>query len=215
MAKKEFKVPVCRADSYWDDPEKLAIIRNDINNEGLTAVLIAGPSSRVYQDVFKFEGVITERVNLREHVIWCQPAKNEDTQMLAEDYLRMYLTKLKKYEDRAPFMEETDKSILVIGGGVSGMTAALEAAKAGYQVCLVEKEPQLGGWAAKFSKVFTGKPPYDQLAESPVKEKVAAITASDKIKVITGSRVFSISGAPGMFDVIIRPDGPWTAGTAG
>ena len=57
-------------------------------------------------------------------------------------------------------MEPVDKSILVIGGGITGLTAALEAAKAGSQVYLVEKEPQLGGWANKFHKVFNGKPPY-------------------------------------------------------
>ncbi|MEW6348000.1 MAG: FAD-dependent oxidoreductase [Thermodesulfobacteriota bacterium] len=210
VVKKEMKVPLCRADSYWDEPEKLAIIRNDIKNEELTAVVIAGPSSRVYQDVFRFEGIITERVNLREQVIWCQPANHEDTQMLAEDYLRMGITKTKKYEDRAPFMEETDKSILVIGGGISGMTAAFEASKAGYQIYLVEKAPELGGWTGKFSKVFTGKPPYDQIVDSPAKEKIAAVNGAANIKVFTGSRVYAISGAPGMFDVIIRPEGEWT-----
>ncbi len=205
------KVPLCRADSYWDEPEKLAIIRNDIKNEELTAVVIAGPSSRVYQDVFRFEGTITERVNLREQVVWCQPANHEDTQMLAEDYLRMGITKTKKYEDRAPFMEETDKSILVIGGGISGMTAALEAGKAGYQVYLVEKQPELGGWIGKFSKVFTGKPPYDQIVDPPAKEKIAAVNSAANIKVFTGSRVYAIAGSPGMFDVFIRPDGDWSA----
>ncbi len=60
-------------------------------------------------------------------------------------------------------MEAVEKAILVIGGGITGMTSALEAAKAGYQVYLVEKEPQLGGWANKFHKVFTAKPPYDSI----------------------------------------------------
>ena len=45
-----------------------------------------------------------------------------------------------------------NKRILVVGGGISGMTAALEAAKTGYDVVLVEKEKQLGGWAAKLHK---------------------------------------------------------------
>jgi quinone-modifying oxidoreductase, subunit QmoB len=209
VATKEFKVAVCRAEQYWSDPDKLAIIRNDITGEGLTAVIIAGPSPRVFQHVYKFDGVITERINLREQVIWCHPANDEDTQMLAEDYMRMGITKASKYDDRPPFTEAVDKGILVIGGGISGLTAALEAAKAGYQVCLVEKEPQLGGWANKFSKVFTGKPPYDQLVDSPVQEKIAAVMKHENIKVFTGHRVYSISGAPCMFDVVIREDGPW------
>lgn len=209
VATGEFKVAVCRADAYWSDPDKLAIIRNDIAGESLTAVIIAGPSPRVFQHAFKFDGVITERINLREHVVWCHPANDEDTQMLAQDYMRMGITKTSKYEDRPAFTEASDKGILVIGGGITGLTAALEAAKAGYQVCLVEKEPQLGGWANKFAKVFTGKPPYDQLVTSPVQEKIAAVMKNENIKVFTASRVYSISGAPGMFDVVVRPDGPW------
>jgi len=206
---KKLKAAVCRTDSYWSAPEKLAIIRNDIANEALTAVIIAGPSPRVLQQEFKFDGVITERCNLREHVVWCHPANDEDTQLLAEDYLRMWIVKTSKYDDRPPFMEATEKGILVIGGGMTGLTAAVEASAAGYQVYLVEKEPQLGGWANKFHKVFTGKPPYDEIVDSPVHEKIKAVNASDKIKVFLGSRVFRISGAPGMFDVVIRPDGPW------
>lgn len=209
VATGEFKVPVCKAEPFWSDPDKLEIIKNDIAGEGLNAIIIAGPSPRVFQEAFRFEGVITERINLREHVVWCQPANHEDTQMLAEDYMRMGITKLTKYEDRPPFTEATEKAILVIGGGITGMTAALEAAKAGSQVYLVEKEPQLGGWANKFHKVFTGQAPYDSITDPPVQEKIAAISANDKIKVFTGHRVFSISGGPGMFDVIIRPDGPW------
>ncbi len=48
-----------------------------------------------------------------------------------------------------------------------------------------------------------------RLSDSPIQEKIAAVNANDKIKVFTGQRVFSIAGAPGMFDVMIRPDGPW------
>lgn len=210
VATSEFKVAVCRAEPYWSDPEKLAIIRNDIATEGLGAVVIAGPSSRVFQKEFSFENVITERINLREHVIWCHPANDEDTQMLAEDYMRIGLTKAGKYEDRPAFTDPSEKGVLVIGGGITGLTAALGAAGAGNQVYLVEKDQKLGGWLNKFPKVFTGKPPYDELVDPPIQEKIKAVEASDKIKVFLGSRVFSISGAPGMFDVIIRPDGPWS-----
>lgn len=209
VAKDEFKVAVCKAEPYWNTTDRLSEIRNDIANEGLTAVIIAGPSMRVFQQEFKFDGVITERINLREHVIWSHPANDEDTQMLAEDYMRMGITKTTKYEDRPPFVEPVDKSILVIGGGMTGITAALEAAKGGYQVYLVEKEPQLGGWANKFHKVFDGKPPYTEIVDSPAQGKISAVNKNEKIKVFAGHRVYSISGAPGMFDVIVRPDGPW------
>ena len=77
--------------------------------------------------------------------------------MLAEDYMRMWITKTSKYEDRPPFMEAVDKGILVIGGGMTGMTAALEAAAAGYQVCLVEKEPATRRMGQQVSQGVHGK----------------------------------------------------------
>ena len=209
VANDEFSVAICRAEAYWSDPEKLEIIRKDIADEGLTAVVIAGPSRRVLEDAFRFDGVITERANIREHAIWCQPANDENTQMLAEDYLRMALTKVTKYTDRPPYEEEIVKSILVIGGGITGVTAALGAADAGYQVYLVEKEPELGGWAAKYPKVFTGNPPYDLLEDPPIDEIVSEVVKHPKIKVFTLSRVYSISGAPGLFEAVVRADGPW------
>ena len=209
VAKDEFKVAICKAESYWSDSDKLAAIRNDIAVEGLTAVIIAGPSNRVFQREFTFDGVITERINLREHVVWSHPGNDEDTQMLAQDYMRMGITKASKYDDRPPFIEPVEKAILVIGGGMTGMTAALEASAAGYQVYVVEKETQLGGWANRFHKVFTGKPPYDEIVDSQIHEKIKAVNANDNIKVFTGHRIYGISGAPGMFDAVIRPDGPW------
>ena len=117
VATDEFKVAVCRAEPYWSDPDKLAIIRNDIANEGLTAVIIAGPSPRVFQKEFTFDGVITERMNLREHVVWCHPANDEDTQMLAEDYMRMGITKTSKYEDDRPSWRRWTKAFWLSAAG--------------------------------------------------------------------------------------------------
>ncbi len=205
----EFTIALCKAEPYWSEPDKLEIIKADIASEELTVLVIAGPSMRVFQDVFTFEGVETVRVNIREHVVWCQPANNEDTQMLAEDYLRMGITKAENIDPRDPFLDANEKGILVIGGGITGMTAAIEAGAAGYQVYLVEKEESLGGWTGKFPKVFTGKPPYDDLVDPPIQEKVDAVNAAENIKVFTSSQIYEVSGAPGMFEAIIRPNGPW------
>ncbi len=87
---------------------------------------------------------MVERVNLREHVAWCHKPQDEDTQMLAEDYLRMGVARALKTEPPKPLADEISKAVLVVGGGVTGITAALEAAEAGYDVFLVEKEEQPG-----------------------------------------------------------------------
>ena len=63
-------------------------------------MVVAACSGRVKTDVFAFDPMTTilERVNLREHVAWCQPAGAEDTQMMAEDYLRMGITRVEKVD---------------------------------------------------------------------------------------------------------------------
>jgi len=149
VATDECKVPICRIVDSCEGPG-LKSINEEIQSEGLTKVVIAGISPRRYAaDAFP-DGVIVEKVALREHVVWCQPPNEEDTQVLAEDYLRMYIAKVQKMEPLEPFQSEEaiDKSILVVGGGIAGMTAALEAAKAGYEVQLVESTDRLGGWLA-------------------------------------------------------------------
>ena len=52
------------------------------------------------------------------------------------------------------FMSEQDKSILIVGGGISGLTTAVEAAEAGYNAVIVEKSPYLGGRVSRMNKYF-------------------------------------------------------------
>jgi Heterodisulfide reductase, subunit A and related polyferredoxins len=123
--------------------EGVELINKDIADEGLNTVIIGACSYRVNYDVFNFGlNVVVERVNLREQVAWVMPPKEENTQELAEDNLRMGCSKAKDTQPPEPFKaeEEYSKDVLVVGGGLAGMTAALEAAKAGYQAILVEKE---------------------------------------------------------------------------
>jgi quinone-modifying oxidoreductase subunit QmoB len=115
--------------------------------------------------------MVLERVNLREHVIWCQPPNHEDTQMMAEDYLRMGIVKAQKSEPLEPVTGDVSRRILVVGGGVTGMTAALEAANAGYEVVLVEKAPALGGFVASLTRRFPTEPPYDALATEGLRRR--------------------------------------------
>jgi quinone-modifying oxidoreductase subunit QmoB len=205
VATDECKAPFCKTVESCEGPG-LESINEDIAAEGLTKVVIAGISPRRYaQDAFP-DGVIVEKIALVEHVVWCQPAGEEDTQMLAEDYLRMYIAKIQKMEPLEPFLpEETiDKTILVVGGGVAGLTAALEAAKAGYDVQLVEKSDRLGGWLAKQHKSVPTKPPYRELEDTGVEDLIAEVEGNSRIKVHTSAATSSIVGAPGLFDVTLQ-----------
>ncbi|TKJ38512.1 heterodisulfide reductase subunit A [candidate division LCP-89 bacterium B3_LCP] len=205
VATDEYKVSFCKTIDSCEKPV-LDSINEDIAREELNKVLIAGISPRCYTDDMFPQDVMVEKVALREHVVWCQPANDEDTQMLAEDYLRMYITKLQKMEPVEPFKSEEaiDKSILVVGGGITGLTAALEASKAGYKVHLVEKTNQLGGWLAKQHKSIPTKPPYRDLEDTGVDELIEEVKGNTQIKIYTSAVTSKITGAPGLFDVSIK-----------
>ncbi len=207
VVENEFKITPKIHDAFCGR-EGIEIIKNDIES-GVNAVVICACSPRFKQDVFNFgENVITVRVNLREDVVWSHDI-DEHAQELAEDYVRMGIVQAQKTELPEPYIEETSKDILVVGGGVTGLTAALECAKAGYKVYLVEKEDELGGWVRKFRSILPGKFPYRELvnAESYIKEKVNEVINNENITVYTSTKIKSISGQPGMFDVVVDRGG--------
>ncbi len=178
------------------------MIKSDIN-AGYNTLVIAACSPRVNWDVFNFEGCIVERVNLREGVVWSHDP-GEETQSLAQDYLKMGIVKAQKTDIPEPYLEETSKTILVIGGGITGMTAALEAADAGYDVVLVEKEAELGGWAAKFYKLTAFEKPFNRIVDSSaLQEMINRVENHPKIKVYKSTTIEKISGQPGLFDVAL------------
>ncbi len=207
IATGEYNVPVCKTHPFLCGKEGVQLVKDDIEKEGVNAVVLMACSPRVNYDVFKFPNVIVERGNIREQVVWSHPANDEDTQMMAEDYTRMAIVKTEKSELPEPHKEEISKDILVIGGGISGITAALEAANAGYKVILVEKEKELGGFAAKWFKQLPTRDPYQELEEPVVASRIEEVKANDNVKIYTGATVEKVEGAPGLFDVTIKSDG--------
>ncbi|MBW2060418.1 MAG: hydrogenase iron-sulfur subunit [Deltaproteobacteria bacterium] len=207
VATDEKKVPLCKTHPNLCSPEGVDLIKNDIAGEGANTLVIAACSLRVMYDVFNFDQCIVDRVNLREQVVWCQKPNDEDTQMMAEDYLRMSLAKVEKMELPEPFEpeQEISRDILVVGGGLAGMTSALEGAKAGYSIVLVEKEPQLGGFQNKVRQKVTF--PYKDFQDNDIGELIKAVTEHEKIKVYTDAAVEKTEGAPGLFEVSIKSNG--------
>ena len=207
VATSECKAAVCKNHPNLCGPAGVQLIRDDIANEGVNTLIIAACSLRVMYDVFNFEGAIMDRVNLREQVVWSHPANDEDTQMMAEDYIRMGAARMKQMEPPEPFKPEQDLStdILVVGGGTTGMTAALEVAKAGFSAVLVEKETELGGFQKNVSKNVTF--PYKDVQANEINKLIAAVKNNDKIKVLTGSKVEKLSGGPCVFNAQIKQNG--------
>src|SRR3970282_3057345 len=89
----------------------------------------------------------------------------------------------------------SNKRILVFGGGISGMTAAMEFSKPGYDVLLVEKSGALGGWAAKLWKRVPNREPYVNPADTGIAEMAKQIEADKRIKVSLNSTITRTSGA--------------------
>lgn len=183
--------------------EGVELIEKDLSN--LDAVVIAACSPRVKAATFSFNGKYVERVNLREGVVWSHEV-NVHTQELAEDYLRIGIVKAQKAEKPEPYRQETSKDILIVGGGVSGLTAAIEIAKAGYKAVIVEKEAELGGFAKKLYKSLPTSRPYTKL-EEPVVTKLIQEVKNLGIQVFTSTIVESIRGQPGMFEVRLNQNG--------
>jgi quinone-modifying oxidoreductase subunit QmoB len=94
-----------------------------------------------------------------------------------------------------------------MGGGLAGLTAAKEAAKAGYEVTIVEKEAQLGGKALGWRKMFPTAYPYAELEQPTIQDLIAEVQGNSKITVKTGCEIARIGGAPGQFNVTIKAAG--------
>jgi quinone-modifying oxidoreductase subunit QmoB len=91
----------------------------------------------------------------------------------------------------------------VLGGGWTGLNAALAAAGAGVPVTLVEKEDQLGGRARNFRRTIPLKAPHDKAHELDLAAKVAAVTGNSNITVLKNSSLFRLSGSPGSYTAVI------------
>ncbi|RPJ71845.1 MAG: CoB--CoM heterodisulfide reductase iron-sulfur subunit A family protein, partial [Desulfobacteraceae bacterium] len=200
----------------------LAILKQDVAG-GVNALVIAACSPRVLYDAFRFDGCIVERVNLREQVVWSHPRatwpapteeqKDDETfidhvQMMAADYLQMGLAKIKKVELPAPYKLETlSRKILVIGGGITGISAALDAAKTGYEDNIIEKEPALGGNAAKWRKQLPTEYPFEKSTAPVTQTKIKELGNFSNIQVKTSTVVARIAGQPGDFTVTFKQPG--------
>lgn len=205
VATKEYKAPVCRTHNFLCGQEGVARIHKDLAEGSVNTVVLAACSPRAKTDCFQFNsGVIVERVNLREQVAWSHKPNDEDTQMLAEDSLRMGIVKAQKMEPLEPLSDTISQTILIVGGGVAGINAALEAAAAGHNVILVEQEAQLGGALAKAKKDIPTHAPYTQAEANVLAPKLQAVAENPRITVLCSTHVARTEGQPGTFDVTLE-----------
>ncbi len=185
-------------------PEGVQLIKDDIAKEGINTIIIAACSPRVKYEEFSFAGALVERVNIREFVAWTLEPNTDEANDAAYDYLTMGIAKAQKASLPEPnILADLNDTILVIGGGIAGMTAALSAANAGQKVVLVEKDPQLGGFVNRLYK----KIPTDTYFKKPlivdtgINKTVSEVESNPNIKVYKSATVARTEGQPGLYDV--------------
>jgi quinone-modifying oxidoreductase subunit QmoB len=215
---EEEGMPV-KTHSFLCGKEGVELIKKDIG-DGTNTLVLAACSRRVNFDIFRFDGCITDRVNLREGVVWSHPRSDfpalteeekeegemfDRVQMMAEDYLKMGMTRVEKIDLPEPYkMESFSRKILVIGGGITGISAAVDAAKAGYDVTIVEKQAHIGGYAAKLRKQLPLEHPYEDLLPPAIHAKIDELENYSNITVKTNTVVARIAGEPGDFTVTLK-----------
>ncbi len=213
----------CKTHPFLCSKDGVDFLKKEIEEESLDGVVIGACSRRVNFDVFRFDNVMVERVNLREGVVWPHPREKypalteeqkddeehfDPIQMKANDYIKMGMTRLEKVKLPEPYQTETfSRKILVLGGGVTGMTAALDGAKAGYEVTIVEKTDKLGGYAAQLRSQMPVTEPFEELIPPVVDKLIKEVASYDTIDVRTATEVARIAGQPGEFNVTFKKPG--------
>ncbi len=219
-AKRDGKMQEVKSSEMLCNAEGVKMIQDEIDG-GATHVMIAACSRRAKVEAFNFPTVAMTRANLREGVIWVRPDTDEHretTQEMADDYIRMACAEARSMKAPSPSGEqELNKHILVVGGGVTGMSAALESAAAGYPVTLVEKTGALGGHLAQLYKKSPGKAAprglpnaldaeFPGLEDTGVEGLIQQVEENANITVHLNSTLTKTQGAPGRFKAEIATE---------
>lgn len=204
----EAQVKVCKVLENLISLEGVEEIKRDIQDQGLDTLVIGASSPRYHTDLFDFgPDIVVDRVSLRELVAWTHEPQHEYTQDLARDYMMMGLAKVRIATPPDPLVVDINSNIMVVGGGFTGMQAALSTARAGYNTVLVEKAAELGGFYRKLFKLTPTQYPYLEPEPNQCESLVAEVLADPKIEVLTEAEIEKTKGAPGQFDVTVKTNG--------
>ncbi|MHC1635262.1 MAG: 4Fe-4S binding protein [Candidatus Methanospirareceae archaeon] len=199
-------VRVARNYQYMCSDPGQKLIKEDIKNFGLNRVVVASCSPRMHEVTFRkvleeagLNPYLLEMVNIREQCSWVHEDKERATEK-AMDLIRgaVYRANLLKPLEKKE--EEVVRSVLVIGGGVSGIYAALDIADRGFKVYLVEKSPSIGGHMAQLDKTF----PTLDCAACILTPKMVDVSNHENIELMTYAEVEEVRGRMGDFKVKIR-----------
>jgi heterodisulfide reductase subunit A len=177
-----------------------------IKKHGLDRVVVAACSPRMHEPTFRktveragLNRYFFEMANIREHVSWISDDREANTEK-AIDLIKMAIAKVIRNRPLFPSTFEVKRRVLVIGGGVAGMQAALDCADGGIEVVLVEKSPSIGGMMARLDKTF----PTIDCSICILGPKMVDCAQHERIKLYAFSEVEEVKGYVGNFRVKIR-----------
>lgn len=195
---------------YTCSESGLAQIKNGIKEHNLNRVIVASCTPRTHEPLFRDcveeEGVneyLFNFVNIRDQNTWCHQKYPEEAFDKAKDLIRMGVAKAAKLEALENITVDATPTALVIGGGVSGMTAALSLANQGFETHLVERENELGGRLRTLYKLF----PNDQEAELLLDNLKKNVESNPNLTIHLSSQVKSVEGFIGNYDVEVEEKG--------
>ncbi|HIH01642.1 TPA: FAD-dependent oxidoreductase [Thermoplasmata archaeon] len=177
-----------------------------IKKHGLTKVVIASCSPKMHERTFRktlesagLNPYLLEVVNLREQCSWVHKDKAAATRK-AKALVRGGVRRAAALAPLHPSEVSLSKDVLVIGGGIAGISASLQLANSGYNVSLVEREASIGGRMAQLSKTF----PTLDCAPCILSPRMVEAGAHPKIDLMTRSEVAAVEGTPGNYEVTVR-----------
>ena len=186
------------------------IIKDAIKEHGLDGVVVAACSPAMHETTFRrtaasagMNPYLLECANIREQCSWVHQSDKARATDKAFYTIQSMVEKVKRNEALDPLSLPLTKKAMVIGGGIAGISAALDIADAGYPVILVEKSDHLGGKMANLSGTylnFTGAPDL-------LHRRIDRVLNHPKLEVKVKAEVEQVDGYVGNFKATVRTDG--------
>ena len=203
-AKAQSDVSVTRVTDFLCSKPGIQILRDSVKKQKLDRVVVACCSPHMHEEMFRNvveeEGVnryLLVHVNLREHCSWIH---DKGATEKAVSLVTAGINRARTLDPLTTIEMDVCRDVLVIGGGVAGITASLQLAGAGFKVNLVERKPSIGGRMAQLSKTF----PTLDCSPCILSPRMAEVEITSNIKLFTLAEVESVSGGPGNYRVGVK-----------
>ena len=198
-------VAVARDYTYMCSEPGQNLIGDDIRHLGLDGVVVAACTATMHEPTFQaavaragMNPYMFRMASIREHVSWVTVDTAEATEK-AERLVEAAVARVALQEPLQKRKIPVAQSVLVVGGGVAGIEAALVCANAGKKVYLVEREPSIGGHMSMYDKTF----PTLDCAQCILTPKMVEVLRNENIELLDYSDVKNISGHVGDFKVLV------------